>query len=642
MLDKLFNKKDSESKVVKAEDTKKGVSSMRIVAKQTLLFPSMAKQLRSLSNVFAQYLKLHNVRPATPGPISDVKKSLSESKEIKVANIKVKKYGEEKKDTFLAGIVNSIISLIKGIIIGVLLAGGYIVYKLIEIMTPYVQSFTSKAIEGVTFLAEGIKNFFENVNWLDLLTTAFKKYWSFLSLGLISEEQVGNYIGQAGSFYKDIIRGIGGFIKIAVEWLAPRLQKIGRLFATNILGVDVDKLEEKRSIKETLIANAERIQKEDKALTNEKMDLYARKTSLQSQKEKLELDEKKRKEAEDKKKADEIAEKEKKKPFLKRLFGKEEKKELPPIEERSVTLPPVVEKSVPVAPAPVPVAPMPVAKKEETKPAPEIPQAPKAVKPSGPSASKSDKEPEKPIKIQTPSISPQPIKEEKEKVGLKDYTTVMPGVDIAGLSPDFANRIALMAKDFYEKTKTKLQINSGYRSTEKQKELYAEYLAKGGQNNPNLPPVAKPGTSFHEKKIAVDIQATSGRKGTGSPKGFLNELAGYVDSPTGWLESFGLSRPVTSAKVGKLKKEDWHIQLPESVPTPDAPGGSTTSVDSQGKPIDVSTGKTEVGTEIAKASTDLSVEQRGQSKPQNPTVINARTTNNTVAETKKTRVAVPA
>lgn len=628
MLDKLFNKKDPESKVTKAEDTKRGVSSMRIVAKETLMFPSMAKQLRSLSNAFAQYLKLHNVRPAVPGPVSDIKKSLSESKEIKVASVKVKKYGTEKKRTFLAGILDSIITIIKGLIIGTLLAGGYIVYKLIDIITPYVQSLMAKAEEGITFISDGIKNFYESVDWLDLFETSFKKYLSFISFGLISEEQVGSYIGQAGSFYKETLGRIGGFLKMAVEWLSPRLQKVGRMFATNILGVDVDELAEKRETKQILAENAERLQKEYDVLRNEEFNLGLEKSSLkkdlQKQKDKIAFEEIARRKAEEKKKIDELVEKEKKKPFLERLFKKEKKEPLPPIEDRSI---PPVAAPVPApaapAPAPTPAVPAPTITK---KPAPEI----------------LPKEPERPVQIQTPSVSPQPQKEEKEKINLKDYTTVMPGVDIIGLSPDFANRVALMSKDFFDKTKTKLQINSGYRSPEKQKQLYAEYLAKGGKSNPKLAPVAKPGASYHEKKLAVDIQATSGTKGTGSPKGFLNELAGYVDSPTGWLESFGLVRPVTSAKVGPGKKEDWHIQIAGSVPTPDAPDGSTTSVDSQGKPIDVSTGKTEVGTELAKASNELSAEQRKQSKPQNPTYVDARTKNNIVAETKRTNVAVPA
>jgi len=625
MLDKLFNKKDPKSKVTKAEDTKKGVSSMRIIAKETLMFPSMAKQLRSLSNVFARYVKLHNIRPATPGSISDVKKSLSESKEIKVASIKVKKYGTEKKKTFLAGILDSIITIIKGLIIGTLLAGGYIVYKLIEIITPYVESLMAKAEEGITFISDGIKNFYENVNWLDLFVSSFKKYLSFISFGLISEEQVGNYISQAGSFYKETIGRIGSFLQMAVEWLSPRLQKVGRLFATNILGVDVDALAEKRETKQILAENAIRLQKQYGELVAEEKTLVLKKRKLSHEKEILEI----KKETEEKKKQIEEIENAPKKavPFLQRLFKKEKKEPLPPIEDRSIPLAPY---------APAPSAPTP---KAEPAPTPLPSVTASKVTPSEPIILK---EKEKPVQIQTPSVSPQPQKQEKEKINLNDYVKVMPGVDIIGLAPDFSNRIALMAKDFFDKTKIKLQINSGYRSSEKQQQLYAEYLAKGGKSNPKLAPVAKPGTSFHEKKLAVDIQATSGPKGTGSTKGFLNELAGYVDNPSGWLESFGIIRPVTSAKVGADRKEDWHIQIAGSVPTPDAPDGSTTSVDSQGKPIDVSTGKTEVGTELSKASNQLSIEQREQSKPQNPTIILAGTKNNIVAETKRTNVPVPA
>lgn len=599
MFDKLFNKKNPDSKVTRDVDTSNGVSALRIVAKQTLLFATIAKELHSLNSAFTRYLKLHNIQPTIGEKISDVSKSLSESKEIKVANIKVKKYGKEKKRTFLAGIFDTILLLIKGLFLTTLFATGYVVYKIIEFITPYVEEIFNQVSEGITLIAEGIKSFFTDFDWLDAFETGFAKYLNFLSFGLLKEEQVYNLVGEAGSFYKEMIRSIGGFIKSAVDWLAPKLQELGRYFAKDVLGVDVDKIVEKQSAQKELYKRSQEMQKQYDELDKKDKELTGRKTKLSEQKSKLEKTAKEKKPVEEKK--------------------KEEVKPTPVVKKEEVK-------------------PEPTAKKEEVKPVPTVKK--EAVKPSP-----------KPAEVPpTPAPSPgtqdgaiTPSKEKAEGgVSLQSFVKVMPGVDIANLAPEFANRIALMAKDFYEVTKTKLQINSGYRSPEKQKQLYEEYLAKGGKNNPNLAPVAKPGVSYHEKKVAVDIQATSQPKGTGSPKGFLNELAGYVDEPTGWLEKYGLSRPVTSAKVGPKRKEDWHVQIAGSIPTPDAPEGSSTATDSQGKPTDVSSGKPETGTELSKNSSEVSKKQREQSKPTNPTYIDARTKNNSVAETKRTNVVAPA
>ena len=57
-----------------------------------------------------------------------------------------------------------------------------------------------------------------------------------------------------------------------------------------------------------------------------------------------------------------------------------------------------------------------------------------------------------------------------------------------------------MAKEHFEMTGEKIQVNSAFRSMQKQQELYDN---KG--NNPN--PVAKPGGSIHNFGMALDIQS---------------------------------------------------------------------------------------------------------------------------------------
>ena len=189
-----------------------------------------------------------------------------------------------------------------------------------------------------------------------------------------------------------------------------------------------------------------------------------------------------------------------------------------------------------------------------------------------------------------------------------------PGVDTSKFNGEFQRRIELMATAFKQETGKMLMITSGYRSNEKQKELYDADLAKNngkpsGKVAQPMAPLGQGAGSVHMKGFGIDINS----KGADG----LNELAGTRDKPTGWLEKFGLIRNV--------KGEDWHVTIAGAPPTPD----DAEVPDKKGNAVDVSTGKVVEGANIGKSSNEIAVEQRNQSKPKNPMVVNAGVTNNT-------------
>jgi hypothetical protein len=230
---------------------------------------------------------------------------------------------------------------------------------------------------------------------------------------------------------------------------------------------------------------------------------------------------------------------------------------------------------------------------------------------------------------------------------LSSVANIQSGVDISGFKSDFQERVSAMATAFQQQTGKKLLITSGFRSNEKQKELYDAKVKELGGNEAAarklvaepMAPLGKGRGSFHLKGLAIDINS----KG---PAG-INVLAGPRDAPTGWLEKFGLTRPV--------KKEDWHVQLSGSVPTPDnpvSPGGPTLIAGKDGKPVDLNSGKKESisgagvptsasGNQVASASGEVASGQRQQQKPTTPVVINAPTTNTTVINKTQTASAPP-
>ena len=639
MLDKLFNKPDPKSKVIKDtdEDTKVGVSSLRIIAKSTLLFKSVAKELKAINNAFGNYLKLSGIKPAVGEPVSATTKSLADSKEFKMAKVKVQVAGQGKKrQTFVTRIVDKLLNVLKLILLGAVFSVIVITEKIVEMLSSTVSTIFDAVVSGATAIINGIKNFFNTVDWLDLLTTGFNKYLNFISFGFISEDQTGKIMGDAGSAYRAILSGIGGFLKGVVKWIKPKLETVGRFIGKDILGVDVDKVIEKRNERKRLVEESKKLEEESVNLDKITKELVTKRDKLKQEKEKKEKELEEKRNAEIKQKAEEAY---KKRSVFEKIFNrpsKEEKKE-----EVKPTPPPIEERGKPAVAAPVTPAPAPKAAPVPAAPAPAAPPPPKAPAPA-PAAKPElkldiSKVPGS-VKPVSPDIKPAPeassakslksIVEDNKNMGASDYS---------GLKPGFEKLLVEMATAYTNQTGKKLVINSAYRSNEEQKQLYDKWIGSGQKggvvSKPASPLKGVDGTSGkgspHTSGTAIDIQAKA------EPFG---KLTGDVDNPSGWLEKFGLTRPVTSAFLrgqGKdpSKREDWHVTPLKSSPVPDGD-----VVANKGKAVELGTGKTPPNYDVGKSSAEIAVEQRGQSKPKNPAYVNATTTNNTDIKTDTTIV----
>ena len=109
-----------------------------------------------------------------------------------------------------------------------------------------------------------------------------------------------------------------------------------------------------------------------------------------------------------------------------------------------------------------------------------------------------------------------------------------------GIRGDVWNNFMGMATEYYGQTGKKIQINSGFRDTAKQWELWRQYEKdKAAGKNPS--PVAYPGRSMHEYGYALDINSDT-----------ANDIASR-----GIMDKWGFDRPV---KRGTPKWEPWHIE----------------------------------------------------------------------------------
>ena len=119
------------------------------------------------------------------------------------------------------------------------------------------------------------------------------------------------------------------------------------------------------------------------------------------------------------------------------------------------------------------------------------------------------------------------------------YPTADPAAYIIGawqeLDPVFAGRLAAIAKA----KGVKVKLTEGYRSTARQTELYNQYLSYKRTGKGSIKSAAKPGTSWHEYRLAVDTST--------------QPIRGMSD---GQLRPYGLCKPI--------KSEGWHIQPVET------------------------------------------------------------------------------
>jgi hypothetical protein len=138
------------------------------------------------------------------------------------------------------------------------------------------------------------------------------------------------------------------------------------------------------------------------------------------------------------------------------------------------------------------------------------------------------------------------------------YLIYLPSVD-SGIDPVFEGRLAAFAKAY----KSKLSINSGYRSAETQIQLF---LAQGGKYDPKLGyywpvsiqpqrhTVAKPGRSFHNFRLAIDTNSPWAKQ--------INKVEATTFQKE--LLKFGIFKPITKGN-GCAVLEDWHIQPIETL-----------------------------------------------------------------------------
>jgi hypothetical protein len=111
------------------------------------------------------------------------------------------------------------------------------------------------------------------------------------------------------------------------------------------------------------------------------------------------------------------------------------------------------------------------------------------------------------------------------------YLKTPTGANLDGLDDSTKQRLAAMAAEYFNATGKKIQVNTAYRSTEEQAELFRKY---------GSPRAARPGRSKHEVGLAFDINSS--------------DAAAAISM--GLFDKYGFHRPIAA--------ETWHIEPVEA------------------------------------------------------------------------------
>ena len=613
MFEKLFNKPKENSKVEQQKDTTLGVSSMKIIAKNTLIIPRLAKELKVINKSFRQLVRLEGGQPAESESLKSYNNKYGSMKELHIADRKVKRMKEEQRPAdFLVVLFEKFTAVLKLVFLGTLFSGVLLAEKILEWVD--LKGMYNKITSFFSEISEGILNFFTGIDWVGEFKNKIGDLIEFISFGMFTKKDAMLIVEGAGNFTSEILHRFGEILVVAAKIVKEHFEKLGRFLAIDLLGVDYEEMDRQKKERSAAVEMSESLKKDSDALDVEVKSLQDKRNMLNEKKYKREKDAREQKvkqQEEEAKKKETVGDK------LKKLFTPKEAV----VEEKPVnistgasgfglTAPSVTPTSTPTSTAPAP-APAPV--KPETKPEP------------------------------TSNNLESLVKKEKPEVILK-------------FEPAFQNVLLKLAKDFKGAMSEPIQVNSGFRTGDYQKDLwfnlkgknagYIERVKKaGGFDNltgskqdeilalmrkavaaPSkksgvvieidkygeqpgqvvgkkmIPPTAGKG---HEAGLAADISTADLENKT-----FLKKVGfGNTDE---YLKSIGLWRSLLNTSA----HETWHI---ESI-------GNVSHTDT-------------VENQLDKSSREVATEQRQQEKRKNPVVVNAGTTNNTVIKNQNNVVA---
>ena len=249
---KILKKDSNVSKVKKEKDNLEIEASLKIIAKLSLSFKTLAQEFKKISNGFIKLLKLEGIKPAGPSVLGEGLNSLGQSISSSRANRqlfismpkKKNEKGEEEEDSFSFGKIIDLLFWMLTFTVGSVIVGAS---NLGEIISKEFSSIKVKAIDFWAGATEG----FKKIDWTGPFKKAFDAFFEFLSTkGIIEKETVMGFFSSLSNLPSIAIGYIRSFLVAAKDLLVTYTKSFASWLALDVFGIDVKEVETRNDKKE--------------------------------------------------------------------------------------------------------------------------------------------------------------------------------------------------------------------------------------------------------------------------------------------------------------------------------------------------------------------------------------------------------
>lgn len=283
--EKFFGKKTGN--VEQEKNNKLGVAALKIIAKDTLVFGRMSRELKAINSSFRQLVRLEGGEPAQSESLKSYNNKYGSMKELHIADRKVKRMKEEQRPAdFLVVLFDKFTTILKIAFLGTLLSGIVLSEKIIEWMD--LKGMYTKLTSFFSDISEGVVSFFRSIDWATEFQNHIGNLIQFISFGMFTKKDALIIVEGAGNFTSSIMHRFGEVLLSAAKILKEHLEKLGRFLAIDVLGVDYEEMEQQKKERDSAVELSESLKKDNDTLDAEMKSLQDKRNILNDKKYKRE------------------------------------------------------------------------------------------------------------------------------------------------------------------------------------------------------------------------------------------------------------------------------------------------------------------------------------------------------------------
>lgn len=286
-ISEKFFGKNKTGNVEQEKNNKLGLSALKIIAKNTLIFGKLALELKTINSSFRQLVRLEGGEPAQSESLKSYNNKYGSMKELHIADRKVKRMKEEQRPAdFLVVLFDKFTAVLKIVFLGTLLSGIVLSEKIIEWMD--LKGMYTKLTSFFSDISDGVVNFFRGIDWVTAFQNHIGDLANFISFGMFTKKDAVLITEGAGNFTSSIIHRFGEVLLSAAKILKEHLEKLGRFLAIDVLGVDYEEMDRQKKERDSAVELSESLKKDNDTLDAEMKSLQDKRNMLNDKKYKRE------------------------------------------------------------------------------------------------------------------------------------------------------------------------------------------------------------------------------------------------------------------------------------------------------------------------------------------------------------------